>query len=111
MFKWLGSSRKPKPERPAPSKARKRAAVVQVLYFPLTEPLPDIKSGQNERGYGYFWRLPEDPQLGQRVVVPVEGEGLKSAVIIGFGRQGYDGPLKTVSRTLSRREARKTPEG
>lgn len=62
-------------------------------------PLSDRFTGE-ERGGGwaYFYRAEGDPILGQRVIVPFGFENEEEFRIIGFGRNGYKGPLKSITK-------------
>src|SRR5699024_126806 len=63
-------------------------------------PLSDCFTGE-ERGGGwaYFYRAEGLPSLGQRVIVPFGFEDKEEEFrIIGFGRNGYKGPLKSITK-------------
>lgn len=63
-------------------------------------PLSDRFTGK-ERGGGwaYFYRSEGTPRLGQRVIVPFGFEDKEEEFrIIGFGRNGYKGPLKSIKK-------------
>lgn len=110
MFKWFRNRGRQQRQPTQKSAPRKRAQVVQVSYVPLEDELR-LNPTQNKKGYAYFWRFADDPQIGQRVIVPVFDGELHAAVIVGFGRQGYDGPLKDIARLPTAKEMKLTPEG
>jgi len=76
------------------AKRKSPARVVRVA------PLSDRFTGE-ERGGGwaYFYRAEGLPSLGQRVIVPFGFEDKEEEFrIIGFGRNGYKGPLKSITK-------------
>lgn len=111
MFKWFRNKGQHQQKQPSPKSApRKRARVVQVSYCRLEQELRGLSPAQNEKGYAYFWRFAHDPHIGHRVIVPVFDGELEAAVIVGLGRQGYDGPVKDIARLLTAKEMKLTPE-
>lgn len=79
--------------------------VARVRYLELTEPLPRIDPGGSTGGYAFAWPLVPEPRLGERVVIP-GGDGRRATgVVIGFGRDGYTGPLESVLGRLSAAQA------
>jgi hypothetical protein len=46
----------------------------------------------------------EDPKVGDRVFVEVEDLDDEPAVVVGFGRGGYDGDLAEVRRFATAKE-------
>lgn len=89
----LQTSRQPRTKKPA-AKRKAPARVVRVA------PLSDRFTGE-ERGGGwaYIYRAEGIPSLGQRVIVPFGFEDKEEEFrIIGFGRNGYKGPLKSITK-------------
>lgn len=88
----------PEPTRQAKPKAAKRkppAPVVRVA------PLTDRWRGERSGGWAYYWRAEGVPRLGQRVLVPFGFDDKQEEFrIIGFGRDGYKGPLKSITEAL-----------
>lgn len=90
---------KRKSKRPAPRAPRR--PTVQVAYREFGDPVPEGTGGS----YAYRWPLElGKPKVGDRVWVPVEDFGLVEGVVTGFGRNGYDGPLKLVHRKATEKE-------
>ncbi|MDR1443044.1 MAG: AAA family ATPase [Bifidobacteriaceae bacterium] len=92
--------------RAAPSEPSS-AEVVQVQYFPSSGTLVDtdgklpdwtteLSPSSDRRGYCYVWRPAVPPKIGS---IGVDDMGRKIAVV-GFGRKGYDGPLRQVTAHL-----------
>lgn len=48
-------------------------------------------------GYAFLWKLKKPPYVGQRVFIPGHSGPRSKGVIVGFGRNGYRGPLKKVA--------------
>lgn len=72
---------------------------MQVQFRELHQP---IKEGR--RGYAYRWPMVQEPKVGDRVFVEVEGLDDEPAVVVGFGREGYDGDLVEVRRLATPKE-------
>ncbi|QTV80732.1 hypothetical protein [Microbacterium sp. NIBRBAC000506063] len=70
--------------------------VVRVAHRELGEAAPDRDPNDLDYGYAYAWRLPQPPQLGDRVYV----ESGSPAVVVGFG-SNYRGELASVARFAS----------
>lgn len=84
------------PKRPSPKKPS--AQVVRVEY--LNEYRGPAKPTREATGgYGYYWRVQTPPRLGMRVLAPVHSGYWEEAIVIGFGRGGYSGRLKSITRT------------
>jgi len=50
-------------------------------------------------GYAYFYRASGEPYLGQKVIAPFGIDNEEQVLrVIGFGRDGYKGPLKSITR-------------
>lgn len=77
---------------------RRSDPIVQVDYRELDEE-PEF-----DYGYAYRWPFDEDPDIGDRVFVPVDGKGVVPAVVVAFGRGGWDGPVKNVDRVATDQE-------
>ncbi|MEU6858490.1 hypothetical protein AB0B28_06415 [Glycomyces sp. NPDC046736] len=74
---------------------------MQVAYRQFDDPAPDHTGG----AYAYCWPLElGTPLIGARIWVPVEDLGLVPGVVVGFGRDGYKGPLKVVNRLATPEE-------
>lgn len=89
----LGTNSHSGVKKPA-AKRKPPARVVRVA------PLSDRFTGE-ERGGGwaYFYRAEGTPSLGQRVIVPFGFQDEEEEFrIIGFGRNGYKGPLKSITK-------------
>src|SRR5699024_5900742 len=76
------------------AKRKSRASVVRV------SPWSDRFTGEEPGGgWAYFYRAEGLPSLGQRVIVPFGFEDKEEEFrIIGFGRNGYKGPLKSIPK-------------
>jgi len=99
---WLktifGRSKSKKVVEPSGAKKKPRARVVRVGTLREGQVIEEPRGG----GWAYFWREESTPQLGQRVLVPFGfDDELEEFVIIGFGRDGYDGPVKSIITVLS----------
>ena len=100
-FKQFFTTPASAPRTSSPSKTKKPTAkrkssarVVRVA------PLSDRFTGE-ERGGGwaYFYRAEGTPSLGQRVIAPFGFDDKREELrIIGFGRNGYEGPLKSITK-------------
>lgn len=89
----------PKKSSPKKSSAKKPPAqVVRVEYLNAYRG-PANPTREVSGGYGYYWRIQTPPRLGMRVLAPVHSGYWEEAVVIGFGRDGYSGRLKSITRT------------
>jgi hypothetical protein len=69
-----------------------------------TEQVVQVQMAGAQRAYGYAWKGEEPLELGEWVMLPgnvVSPEGCKGKVT-GFGRDGYNGPLKEVMSRIER---------
>lgn len=48
--------------------------------------------------FAYYWRADSPARVGLRVLAPVRSGYWEEAVIVGFGRAGYVGRLKSITR-------------
>jgi len=54
---------------------------------------------ERSSGWAYFYRATGEPSLGQKVIAPFGFDNEEQVFrIIGFGRDGYKGPLKSITR-------------
>jgi hypothetical protein len=98
----------PQPERegadiPAPRMTRRQAAPEYVAAT-LGEQVVQVQMAGAQKSYGYAWKGEEPLELGEWVMLPgnvVSPEGCKGKVT-GFGRDGYNGPLKEVVSRIER---------
>lgn len=97
----------PQPAKRSPAKqSTKRSAakkppapVVRVAY--LNEYTgPAIPTREAQGGFHYYWRVSTPPKLGQHVLAPVNSGYWEEAIVIGFGRDGFSGRLKSITRTV-----------
>lgn len=94
------------PSQPAPAQPPTSAPVTKKPPAPIirVEYLNEYTSAhpitaEQRGGYAYYWRADGTPALGQKVLAPVMSGYWEEAVIIGFGRDGYKGRLKSITRT------------
>lgn len=87
-----------KPAIKNPTSKKPPVPVVRVEY--LNEYRGPVKPTREATGgYGYYWRVQTPPRLGMRVLAPVHSGYWEEAIVIGFGRGGYSGRLKSITRT------------
>jgi hypothetical protein len=85
-------------EQQPPAKRKPPAPVVRVWYLDEDSPVEQITQ-ERGGGYAYYWRVEgSTPTLGQRVIAPVMSGYGQEAVIVGFGRDGYKGRIKSITR-------------
>ncbi|WP_242496318.1 AAA family ATPase [Xylanimonas protaetiae] len=81
--------------------------VVQVEYLAATSSYPvpaadlpawvvDLAPQDDRRGYAFAWRPATRPRVGD---VGIDDAG-RAVVVVGFGRHGYDGPVRDVVELL-----------
>lgn len=88
----------PKRGAPQPSPRKSPAQVVRVQYLNgYSGPAKPVS--ETKGGYHYYWRAGTPPRLGMRVLAPVDGGSAEEAIVTGFGRDGYSGRLKSITRT------------
>jgi hypothetical protein len=99
----------PQPERegadiPAARMTRRQSAPRVPGAGKLGEQVVQVQMAGAQKSYGYAWKGEEPLELGEWVMLPgnvVSPEGCKGKVT-GFGRDGYNGPLKEVVSRIER---------
>lgn len=96
---WKKKKQQPARPKQQPARPASEMPVVQVQFKDFDEA---FKEGA--QGYAYRWPMGRDPQIGDRIWVPVAYDDDHPAVVVGFGRGGYRGAVKQVRRFATAEE-------